>query len=124
MKTLITVKKDGKNEVGVTYEGCVFAKFPVKNYLGGAGLISSLGDYLNFARMLMNSGEIFGNRIISEASLRELSKPQEPSNAREWWGLGVRVITDETKTPLPSGTFGWSGAYGTHFWVDRRNNII
>ena len=123
---LITMhnKRNGQNSVGATSEGCVFGRYPTNNYLGGAGLISSLSDYLNFARMLMNGGEIFGNRVISESALAELSKPQTPSNIREWWGLGVRVITDETVNPLPNGTFGWSGAYGTHFWVDRRNKII
>lgn len=123
---LITMhnKRKGQNTVGATSEGCVFGRYPTNNYLGGAGLISSIGDYLNFARMLMNGGEIFGKRIISESALAELSKPQAPSNIREWWGLGVRVITDENVNPLPNGTFGWSGAYGTHFWVDRRNKII
>jgi CubicO group peptidase (beta-lactamase class C family) len=41
----------------------------------------------------------------------------------ERWGLGVRVITGEDYGPLPVGAFGWSGAYGTHFWVDPTNEI-
>ena len=41
----------------------------------------------------------------------------------ESWGLGVRVITDEKHEYLPVGAFGWSGAYGTHFWCDPENNI-
>ena len=41
----------------------------------------------------------------------------------EIWGLGVRVITRDAYGPLPVGTFGWSGAYGTHFWVDPVNQI-
>ena len=41
---------------------------------------------------------------------------------RSLWGLGVRVITKENDL-LPIGTFGWSGAYGTHFWIDRQNKI-
>ena len=39
------------------------------------------------------------------------------------WGLGVRVITDESYDNLPVGSFGWSGAYGSHFWVDPSNKI-
>ena len=39
----------------------------------------------------------------------------------ETWGLGVRVITGSPA--LPRGSFGWSGAYGTHFWVDPTNRI-
>ena len=37
------------------------------------------------------------------------------------WGLGVRIM--EGDDILPDGAFGWSGAYGTHFWVDPVNNI-
>ena len=39
------------------------------------------------------------------------------------WGLSMRVITDPNYR-LPLGTFGWSGAYGTHFWIDPENQII
>ena len=39
-------------------------------------------------------------------------------------GLGVRVITGDGYPWLPEGTFGWSGAYGTHFWVDPVNEIV
>ena len=38
------------------------------------------------------------------------------------WGLGVRVKVHEDW--LPVGAFGWSGAYGTHFWVDPANRIV
>jgi CubicO group peptidase (beta-lactamase class C family) len=40
------------------------------------------------------------------------------------WGYGVRVITKGQDEYLPEGCFGWSGAYGTHFWVDPLNEII
>ena len=39
-------------------------------------------------------------------------------------GLGVRVITEETYPYLPVGSFGWSGAYGSHFWIDPVNQIF
>ena len=39
----------------------------------------------------------------------------------ENWGLGVNVRDDTT--PLPENSYGWSGAYGTHFWVDEENQI-
>lgn len=44
-----------------------------------------------------------------------------PGNER--WELGVRVITSENYQYLPIGTFGWSGAYGTYFWIDQVNSI-
>ena len=36
----------------------------------------------------------------------------------------MRVITEETHQTLPIGSYGWSGAYGTHFWIDPKNKII
>ena len=42
--------------------------------------------------------------------------------ATDAWGLGVRVC-NESHPDLAPGTFGWSGAYGTHFFVDVENDI-
>ena len=44
---------------------------------------------------------------------------REPNDS---WGFGVRVKVHEDW--LPEGIFGWSGAYGTHFWVDQENEIV
>lgn len=41
---------------------------------------------------------------------------------RSGGGLGVRVIANDRYT-LPKGCFGWSGAYGSHFWVDPENRV-
>ena len=43
-------------------------------------------------------------------------------SSTETWGLGVRVITNDPV--LPKGCFGWSGAYGTHFWVDPAKKTV
>jgi CubicO group peptidase (beta-lactamase class C family) len=117
-------KQDGKSKVGKTYEGCVFENIPTQNYLGGAGLISCANDYLNFAQMLLNGGIFDGKRVLSEASVSRISKPRILFTAKEWWGLGVRVISDSQEGELPIGSYGWSGAYGTHFWIDPSNRII
>ena len=119
-------KTDGKSGVFEMKEGCIFENVPVTHYLGGAGLISSLDDYTAFAKMLLNKGEINGNRVISEKAVKLISTPQVPDSimpGNERWGLGVRVITSENYRYLPVGTFGWSGAYGTHFWIDPVNSI-
>ena len=113
---------DGKCTLGPTYEGCVFEAIPVTNFLGGAGLISTLADYTRFAGMLLGGGTYHGIRILTEASVREMARPDVPFSDTESWGLGVRAICAEGNT-LPVGTFGWSGAYGTHFFVDPENRI-
>ena len=92
-----------------------------EGYTGGsAGLFSTLGDYLNFARMLANRGEWNGVRILSEESIAEMGK----TNLAEW-GLSMYVRgAKNEKQPLPEGSFGWSGAYGTHFWVEPKSETV
>lgn len=119
-------KRDGKSEVFNMEPDCVFEKTPCTHFLGGAGLISSLSDYLRFAKMLLNNGTIDGNRVLSENAIQLMSTPQVPESimpGNERWGLGVRVIVSDAYKYLPTGTFGWSGAYGTHFWIDPVNEI-
>lgn len=119
-------KENGKSFVFKMKEECVFENVPVTHYLGGAGLISSLEDYTAFAKMLLNNGEINGNRIISEKAVKLISTPQIPdsiASGNTRWGLGVRVIVSENYWYLPVGAFGWSGAYGTHFWIDPVNSL-
>lgn len=119
-------KDNGKSGVFEMKAGCIFENVPVTHYLGGAGLISSLDDYTAFAKMLLNRGEINGSRVISEKAVKLISTPQVPESimpGNERWGLGVRVITSDNYKYLPVGAFGWSGAYGTHFWIDPINSI-
>jgi len=119
-------KIDGKSVIGNIRDGCVFGQFPCEHKLAGAGLVSTLNDYAYFGKMLLNGGIINNRQIISYDTFKLMNKAYVPKNimpGNENWGLGVRVITDESYGVLPVGTFGWSGAYGTHFWIDPSNNI-
>lgn len=108
---------------GAVHPGCVFEKIPWSHPLAGAGLISSVRDYSRFAEMLLD-GEYGGRRYLSPRALRLMRTPEYPhlTGTTNRWGLGVRVIDNEEKI-LPVGCFGWSGAYGTHFWVDPENRV-
>ena len=120
-----------------------FESFPLTYASAGAGLVGTLNDYYLFASMLLNGGELDGARIISPESVSLMTKwwvPEEliAPDAGAAWGLGVMVrgpgypLTEHgrSQTPmggeaiLPRGSFGWSGAYGTHFWVDPDNKVI
>ena len=93
---------------------------------GGAGLVGTMSDYLRFTLMLLGGGEYRGARILSEDAVRAMSTPQIglPSSPYETWGLGMRVIRSEGEgQPLPAGAYGWSGAYGTHFWIDPERKL-
>lgn len=119
-------KVDGKNAVVKMPAGCVFERIPCSHNLGGAGLVSTASDYANFAQMLLRKGCYGNTRILSEESVEEISKPQVPAAIQpglQRWGLGVRVITSRDYGTLPVGAYGWSGAYGPHFWVDPVNRI-
>lgn len=109
--------------------GYVFGNFPVSYCAAGAGLISTAGDYMKFCEMLINNGKApDGTVIVSEESIKLMSTPIPDMkngimNGDQQWGLGVRVIVGMNYT-LPMGTYGWSGAYGTHFWIDPVNKIF
>ena len=118
---------NGENTVSNMPQDCVFEDFPSTHYLGGAGLVSTLSDYSKFANMLLNKGKTEKGRILKEETFNLLCTPQVdyslmPQNER--WGLGVRVITEDVYPFLPVGSFGWSGAYGSHFWIDPVNKIF
>jgi CubicO group peptidase (beta-lactamase class C family) len=94
-------------------------------FSGGGGLMSTAESYARFAMMLANGGELEGARILSPATVGLMGSRIIPDSLPgrrpgEGYGLGVRHIDDRAarRTLLSNGSFGWSGAYGTHFWVD------
>lgn len=118
--------QDGRSVASETTPGCVVDDVPVTHPLGGAGLVSTLADYVKFAQMLQNKGMASGGRILEPEWVEKMATSQLPAAMMSETvnqGLGVRVITGEGYPWLPAGTFGWSGAYGTHFWVDPINEI-
>jgi len=100
-------------------------------FSGGGGLLSTATDYAQFALMLVNGGELNGVRLLSPRAVEMMGSifvpdtlPGRPRG--ESFGLSVRVVSDPAarNTFLSEGSFGWSGAFGTHFWVDRKENLI
>ena len=109
----------------------IYGNNPLTYYAGGAGLMSTAEDYSLFAETLLHGGVApNGRRVIGEEALKHMSTPYCPPEFMDagtqatgvTWGLGVRLFTNDNGK-LPKGSFGWSGAYGTHFWVDPVNKI-
>ena len=118
--------QDGVGVLSPTTPGCVVDRVPVTHPLGGAGLVSTVDDYVKFAQMLLNKGMTEKGRIIDASFIEQMATPQlAPAlmNEKVNQGLGVRVIVGEKYPWLPVGSYGWSGAYGPHFWVDPVNGI-
>ena len=100
-------------------------------FSGGGGLFSTASDYAQFAMMLANGGELGGRRLLSPRLVELMGSVFAPDTLPgrprgESYGLSVRVVNDPVarNSFLSTGSFGWSGAYGTHFWVDRKEKLI
>ena len=94
-------------------------------YFGASyGLKSTAGDYLRFEQMLLNGGELFGNRLLKPQTVELMSSNQVgdlfsamPGVSDQ--GFGYTVATTEVSNERRSkGAFGWGGALGTRSWSD------
>jgi CubicO group peptidase (beta-lactamase class C family) len=100
-------------------------------FSGGGGLFSTASDYAQFALMLASGGELNGKRLLSPRLVELMGSVFAPDTLPgrpkgESYGLSVRVVNDPVarNSFLTEGSFGWSGAYGTHFWVDRKEKLV
>jgi CubicO group peptidase (beta-lactamase class C family) len=97
---------------------------------GGTSLAGPVLDYARFAQMLVNNGELDGVRILAAKTVDLMATNHLPEDVAfrpgEGYGLGVRVVVDPVAAGnlTSSGTFGWSGAASTHFFVDREEELI
>ncbi|HEU4385643.1 MAG TPA: serine hydrolase domain-containing protein [Anaeromyxobacteraceae bacterium] len=103
---------------------------------GGSGMVSTAGDYLRFAQMLLNGGELDGARILSRKTVELMTSDHlGPGTARTalyfpgpgyGFGLGFAVRTAAGESPSPGsiGDYFWVGYYGTLFFVDPKEKLI
>jgi CubicO group peptidase (beta-lactamase class C family) len=108
---------------------------PGKKYFsGGAGLTSTIRDYSRFALMLSGGGAVEGVRLLSPKSVelmsashtQDLTTPGLLLGPGVGFGLGFSVVTDlaATQSLGSEGMYGWSGIYGTNFWVDPKEHLV
>ena len=102
---------------------------------GGAGLYSTLDDYLAFARMMLAGGTFPGGRILSRPTVAAMITNQLTAEQIRtagmspiaWpgrgWGLGMGVVLERLGPSLSAGSFGWDGAFGTQWWADPREEM-
>lgn len=104
---------------------------------GGAGIFSTIDDYANFARMLMNGGTFEGKEILTERTVRlmtggKLQEQPQKDMTNGWTTLGgfsygnlMRVMKDTEKSGMlaGSGEYGWDGWLGPYFCNDPETGI-
>ncbi|MCI3238755.1 serine hydrolase domain-containing protein [Streptomyces spinosisporus] len=109
---------------------------------GSGGMVASAHDFHRLMELLRRRGELDGVRLLAPetvdlmtrnhlpggADLRAFgSRPahDEPNNDGVGFGLGVSVVIDPERTVSPTspGTYGWSGAATTTFWVDPARDL-
>ena len=96
---------------------------------GCGGLFSTLHDYDRFAHMLLNGGEVDGVRVLQPETVRLMGQQGSPDYPDPdpgcAWGLGMKIRKDpqKAKSACTAGTFGWSGAFGTHFFVSPKDHL-
>ncbi len=111
---------------------------PTSRFLsGGGGLLSTPADYLRFAQMILNRGELDGRRILERGTVALLTRNHLPpaltpiesplvGQGGYGQGLGGVVLVDSTRAGLPGspGIYRWWGYAGTFFWVDPKADLI
>ncbi len=107
-----------------------------KSYFkGGAGLVGTATDYLRFAQMMVNGGELDGKVYLSRKTV-ELMLSQHTvgmggstiatTGPGYGFGLGFGVRRDEGMAWVPGskGDAMWAGAWGTSFWIDPKEKLV
>ena len=99
---------------------------------GAGGLLSTVGDYLAFARLLLHRGVHHGRRLLSDVSVEAMTSnhltPEQIAGGGtlldgQGWGycVGVSVTPDDISAP---GRYGWSGGYGTTWFNDPHRGLV
>jgi len=102
---------------------------PRKSFSGGAGLLSTAGDYARFLQMLLNGGELDGKRILSRSTVKLMTVSHTGGidfRPGQGFGLGFSVVEDLGARGQPGslGEYGWGGAYHSTYWVDPAEQLV
>jgi CubicO group peptidase (beta-lactamase class C family) len=110
---------------------------PTRCLSGGVGLVSTASDYMRFAQILLNGGELDGTRLLGRKTIELMTANHLPNELIPiqvqphilhgcGFGLGFRVLVNAAQADLlaSEGEFGWGGAASTSFFVDPKERLI
>jgi CubicO group peptidase (beta-lactamase class C family) len=137
-----TPGKDGKL-VDMSAQATPLSYFtrPGPFFSGGGGLVSTVPDYLRFAQMLLNRGELDGVRVLKAETVDAMLKRQTTAGQGDvyWyapnafptvkgfgWGLSIGVRPEDAGPDVPGrpGEKGWAGLANTLFFINTRERIV
>jgi CubicO group peptidase (beta-lactamase class C family) len=133
--------EEGRLIKRVTRSGVFVAERPdhMSYESGGAGLWSTIGDYLKFARLFVDDGVVDGVRLLRPETLTMMVTNQLTTNQRanpEWlglkpgrgFGLGVSMVLETDKADFMRrgsvGTVSWPGAFGGWWQTDPKEGSV
>lgn len=98
----------------------------------GNGLVSTASDYFRFCQMLLNLGQLNGERILSRKTVELMTVDNliegivVPDSPGLGLGFSVWVMQDPGKARIYSskGSFGGAGFAGTTYWVDPMEDLV
>ncbi|MGO8865271.1 MAG: serine hydrolase domain-containing protein [Alphaproteobacteria bacterium] len=103
---------------------------------GGAGLVSTIDDYLAFGRMMLDKGKHGNTRVLSRPAVEAMTTDQlTPAQKAvsglvpgyfesHGWGFGLAVVTRREEVAGPVGKFGWDGGLGTSWAADPSEDMV
>ena len=111
----------------------------VTTFAGGAGLLSTLGDYFRFTEMLRRRGELDGTRLLDRKTVQYMTRNHLPGDlaamgqetfnettyAGIGFGLGFAVVEDAARAQVltSEGEYHWGAAASTVFWIDPTEDL-
>jgi len=104
-------------------------------FKGGAGLVGTAQDYLQFAQMMCNHGTLHGRRYLSPKTVEFMLSNHTvgmggttvgTTGPGYGFGIGFGVRLDEGLgwTAGSKGDAMWAGAWGTSFWIDPKEQLV
>jgi len=91
---------------------------------GAVGLVSTVPDFLRFAQMLLNNGQLDGVRILRAATVETMTKNGLPDAVLAARGGSMGWGLANVNVALDSGEYGWDGTAGTIFWNDPARDLV
>ena len=118
-----------KNEEGKLITSPVQVPTQANTVYGGTyGLFSSMNDYLQFCKMILNQGSLNGKQVLEAETVALMQQNHVGTllGPSRGFGLGFGVLVDTEKDPSPgsNGQIYWGGFFKTHFFIDPTEDLI